>query len=356
MQIKLLTIRDYFDFFNFQDYGTGCGIDTETDSCENYFWAQTFLPKIFFDLENEDLIKNAFFVNQIENIPERIQVKFELFGIGNIGNFEAFIFKPWVVNIDNPMLFNMLESFHLFVPGVLFYNLIERLIFLEQLNPNVFESIRILQDIPTNTFCRFGLDREFVPKEFNSDKLVIQRIKPLEEKEILNFYSTHWEPISSELQNKYFRPAHNTWFRITYKESFNQLSGHRDSMANKTVGFLRLYHISNSFTGGISLEFIIDKKHRNKGYATEATMAIIHHLETNSYAISLGAVVNLTNEFSVRLFKRLGFSECSSGPYIRDNFTLPLFNNLKQLEAQFEAGDIAATILNKYADKYRRYF
>ena len=356
MRPKLLTIRDFFDFFNFQDFGTGCGIDTETDSGENYFWIQTFLPKNFFDLGNEDQIKNSFFVNQIEQIPEQIQVKFELFGIGSIGNLEAFIFKPWVVNIENSMLFNLLESFHLFVPSKLFYNLIERLIFFEQLNPNFFEFIRILQDIPTKTFCRFGLDREFVPKGFNSDKLVIQRINVLEESEILNFYSTNWEPISPELQNKYFRPANNTWFRITYKESFNQLLGYREQMVKKTVGFLRLYNISNSFTGGISLEYIIDKTQRNRGFATEATNTLIDHLENYSYAISLSSEVNLSNEFSVRMLKGLGFNESSSSPYNRDNFILPLINNLKHVEVEFHSGNIQATIMNKYAHKFRRYF
>ncbi|PIX13331.1 MAG: hypothetical protein COZ74_06855, partial [Flavobacteriaceae bacterium CG_4_8_14_3_um_filter_31_8] len=184
MQPKLLTIKDYFERFNFQEYGTGCGIETEPESGENYLWAQTFLPKDFFNLDHPSLIFNPFLRHQIEDIPDQVQVKFELFGIGSIGNVEAFVFKPWVVNVDNPMLFQLLEDFHLFVPNTLFYNLIERLIFLEQIDPNVFKHIRILQDIPSNTFQRFGLDRSNVTKVIKSGKLEISRIDEVDKSEI----------------------------------------------------------------------------------------------------------------------------------------------------------------------------
>ena len=58
MQPKLLTINDYFDHFSFQEYGTGCGIETEPKSGENYFYAQTFLPKDFFNLTGQSLFLN----------------------------------------------------------------------------------------------------------------------------------------------------------------------------------------------------------------------------------------------------------------------------------------------------------
>jgi hypothetical protein len=111
MQPKLLTIKEYFDHFNFQENGTGCGIEQEPESRENYFWAQTFLPKDFFNLDHPSGMFNLMLRHQIKYIPEQIQVKFELFGIGNIDDAEAFIFKPWVVNVDNPMHFQLLEDF-----------------------------------------------------------------------------------------------------------------------------------------------------------------------------------------------------------------------------------------------------
>jgi RimJ/RimL family protein N-acetyltransferase len=356
MQPKLLTIKNYFDRFNFQENGTGCGFETEPESGENYLWVQTFLPKDFFNLDHPSLIFNPFLRHQIEDIPDQVQVKFELFGIGSLDDVEAFIFKPWVVNVDNPMLFQLLEGFHLFVPSTLFYNLIERLIFLEQIDPNIFRHIRILQDIPSNTFQRFGLDRHKVPKVFKSDKLEISRLDEVDKSEISKFYADNWEGITPQLENKYFRPLLNTWFRITSEELNSQLFGLKQSTVRKTVGFLRLYNTNSSFTGGTSLEYIIDKAYRKKGYATQSSLALIDYLKNYSYAISLGAEVNDNNEFSKKVLKRLGFNESISGPFQSDNFGLSLFDNLKFLEENFDTGDIEVSVLNKYASKYSRYF
>jgi len=357
MQAKLLTIKDYFDRFNFQEYGTGCGIETEPESSENYLWAQIFLPKDFFNLDRPSLIFNPFLRYQIDDIPDQVQVKFELFGIGCLDDVEAFIFKPWVVNVDNPRLFQLLENFHLFVPGILFFNLIERLIFLEQLDPNVFRHIRILQDIPANTFQRFGLDRPNIPKLFKSGKLEISRIDEVNKYEISKFYEDNWEGgISSQLENKYFRPLLNTWFRVTSEEVNSQLFGLKQSTVKKTVGFLRLYNTNISFTGGLSLEYIIAKAYRKKGYATQASLAIIDYLKKYSYAISLGAEVNDNNEYSKKVLKRLGFTESKSGLLNSYNYGLSLFDNLKYLEGKYYTGDIEFSVLKKYANKYNRYF
>lgn len=353
---KLLKIREYFDRFNFQENGTGCGIETEPVSRENYFFAQTFLPKDYFNIDHPSLIFNPFLRHQIEDIPDQVQVKFELFGIGSVGNIEAFIFKPWVVNVDNPMLFQLLENFHLFVPNTLFYNLIERLIFLEQLDPNVFRHIRILQDIPNNTFQRFGLDRPNVPKLFKTGKLEISRIDEVNKSEISKFYENNWEGITPQLENKYFRPLLNTWFRVTTEEVNNELFGIKQSTVKKTVVFFRLYNTNSSFTGGMSLEYIIDKAYRNKGYATQVSLALIDYLKKYSYAISLGAEVNDNNEYSKKVLKRLGFTESKSSPFNRDNYGLSLLDNLKLLEEKYDKGDIEFSILNKYANKYKRYF
>lgn len=356
MQPKLLTIKEYFDHFNFQEYGTGCGIETEPESGEFYLWAQTFLPKDFFNLDHHSLIFNPFLRHQIEDIPDQVQVKFELFGIGSLDDVEAFIFKPWVVNIDNPILFQLLENFHLFVPSTLFYNLIERLIFLEQIDPNVFGHIRILQDIPSNTFQKFGLDRPNIPKGIKSGKLEILRLDEVDKSEISKFYSDNWEGITPQLENKYFRPLLNTWFRISTEELYSKLFGLKHSTVKQTVGFLRLYNTNNSFTGGTSLEYIIDKTYRKLGYATQSSLALIDYLKNYSYAISLGAEVNDNNEYSKKVLNRLGFSESKSSPYNSDNFNLSLFDNLKVLEENFNTGEIKVSVMNKYATKYSRYF
>lgn len=356
MQPKLLTIKDYFDRFNFQDNGTGCGIETEPESGENYFWAQTFLPKDFFNLDHPSLIFNPFLRHQIEDIPDQVQVKFELFGIGKLNDVEAFIFKPWVINVDNPMIFQMLENFHLFVPSTLFFNLIERLIFLEQLDPNEFRHIRILQDIPIDTFQRFGLDRPIVPKFFKSGKLDISRIDEVNKLEISKFYADNWVGITPQLENKYFRPLLNTWFRVTSDEVNIQLFGIKQSTIKKTVGFLRLYNSNSSFTGGTSLEYIIDKAYRKKGYATQVSFDLIDYLKKYSYAISLGAEVNDNNEYSKKVLKSIGFTENNSVPFNSDNYGLSLLDNIKHLEEKFDEENIEFTVLNKYANKYNRYF
>ena len=356
MQPKLLTTEDYFAYFSFQEYGTGCNVEQEPESGENYFCAETFLPKSYFDLDHPSLLFNPFIRHQLDDIPDKIQIKFELFGIGSLDNVEAFIFKPWVINIDNPMLYQVLESFHLFVPNTLFYNLIERLIFLEQINPSNFKYIRILQDIPSNTFQKFGIDRVNIPKVIKSDKLEITRIDEINKNEILNFYSDNWEGITPELENKYFRPNQNTWFRVTSEEIDNQWFGLKQSTVKKTIGFLRIYNKNSSFTGGTSLEYIIDKSNRNKGYASQASLSLINYLKKHSYAISIGAEVNDNNAFSKKVLKKLGFSESKSGPFIDDNFNLSLLNNLKDLEKKFDSQVIEVSVLNKYANKYSRYF
>lgn len=345
MQPKILTTDNYFKYFHFQEQGTGCGIEQEPESGENYFFAQTYLPKTFFNLDHPSLLFNPFVKHQLDDLPDKILVKFELFGIGSIGEKDAYIFKPWTIGIDNPILFNFLESFHLFFPSTLFCNFIERLIFMEQLNQESFRHIRVLQDIPTNAFQRFGLDHRNVERTFESSNLTISRIETPDKNEISEFYRHHWEGITDALEHKYFRPLLNTWFRVKLKS------------ADKTIGFVRLYNTNSSFTGGTSLEYIIDKAYRNKGYATESSLCVIKHLRKFSYAISLGAEVNDDNHYSIRVLKNIGFVESkSSSPFDRDNFRLSLLDTLQNIEKEFDNNKLELAIQNKYAQRYERYF
>lgn len=345
MQPKILTADNYFKNFHFQEQGTGCGIEQEPDSGENYLFAQTYLPTDFFNLDHPSLIFNPFIKHQLESLPDKILVKFELFAIGSIQEKEAYIFKPWVIDIDNPMLFGFLENFHLFFPSTLFYNFIERLLFMEQINQETFKHIRILQDIPSNTFQRFGLDKKNVERTFESPNLTISRIENPDKTEISEFYRQHWEGITEALEHKYFRPLLNTWFKVKLKSQ------------DKTIGFLRLYNTNSSFTGGTSIEYIIDKAYRNKGYATESSLSLINHLRKYSYAISLGGEVNDNNQYSIRVLKKIGFSESKSpSPFDRDSFHLSLLETVQNTEKEFDNNSLKISIQNKYAEKYGRYF
>jgi len=344
MQSKLLTREHYQEYFSFQEPETGFRIGQEPESQENYVNFQIFLPKTFFDLDHPAFLLNPFL--NTDAIPEKIHLNFELFGIGAMGKEEVFIFKPWVINVANPIMMGFLENFHLYMPSTLFYNLIERLIFLEQLSIEHFPYIRILQDIPQNTFKRFGLDRNLNPNEVKTSNLKIRRILNPDVSQITTFYEKNWEGISANLRNKYFRPSLNTWFEILKKGFWG------DSI----IGYLRLYNTSSSFTGGISIEYIIDRNQRKKGYATEATVEMVGFLKKYSYAVFLGAEVNKNNYASIRVLEKVGFIETSSSPLQRDNYIFSLIDKLEKLEKGLEEKKIELSIKNEYLNRYRRYF
>lgn len=345
MQARILTADDYFKYFNFNEPNTACGIEQEAESGENYFSAQIYLPKIFFDLDNLAITFNPLFRMQMGSLPDKILLKIELFAIGSIGEKEAFVFKPWIIGIDNPILYNALENFHLFVPSTIFYNLLERLIFLEQLNQQQFEFIRILQDIPSVTFQRFGLDRLEVNRAIASKNLQISRIDEPNTNEITKFYDDNWQGLTSALQSKYFRPLLNTWFKVKLNTG-----GH-------TIGYIRLYNNNNSFTGGTSIEYIIEKSYRKNGYATESASALINFLRHNSYIMHLGGEVNDNNEYSIKVLRKLGFENINNnGQFSNDNFHLSLLGGLRQMEGQYKQNNLEFRVQKQYVDKYRRYF
>ena len=131
----------------------------------------------------------------VDSIPDEIHVKFELFGIGSIGNRKAFVFKPWIINIDNPNIYNNLEKLHLFIPDYLFYNLIERLIFIEQFNWDQLNNLRVLEDISETEFEQFGLNKPTVPEFFMTERLRITKISNFDTNEIKKFYQKNGYPI-----------------------------------------------------------------------------------------------------------------------------------------------------------------
>lgn len=202
------------------------------------------------------------------------------------------------------------------------------------------ESVMVVANV-----CCFGLDKRNVERTFESPNLTLSRIENPDKNEILEFYRQHWESITEALEHKYFRPLLNTWFRVTLKSQ------------DKTIGFVRLYNTNSSFTGGTSIEYIIDKSYRNKGYATESSLSVINHLRKYSYAISLGGEVNDNNQYSIGVLKNVGFSESkSSTPFENDNFRLSLLDTVQTIEAAFDNNTLKLAIQNKYVEKYERFF
>ena len=339
---RILTPDIYFKYFQFQDNGACCGIEKESESLEDYFFAQPYLPKSFFNLDETFLFYHPNLKGEINNLPDKIFVKFELFAIGSLGESEAFIFRPWVLNISDPILYKLFENFRLYVPGTLFYNLINRLIFLEQLNQESFSKIRILQDIPLAHFQRFGINRPAVPSELVLDNLIFSRKDYPNKDEILCFFQKNGRPVTKDLEPKYFNYRSNIWFKIT-------------SPSQDEIGYIRLYNSSSHFTGGTSIEYIIDESFRNQGIATDAAKVAVLYLRKYSYSMFVDAEVNIDNEYSLRILKKLKFEEINSNTLSSKTFILDLLNDIKTIEGSFENGTLKASIKNRYAEKYKKY-
>jgi RimJ/RimL family protein N-acetyltransferase len=343
MEYKILTSETFLHYFmvNWQD--TGINIRYDNNYGEYSFNIITFLPKNFFDINNNPMFIPPLIRHQFDYLPEKIKFNFELIGIGNIGEHEAFVLKPWVNAYDNPMhpmLYDFFEGIPLFVPSVLFRYLIECGIFLEIINIQTFGQIKILHDIDIKTFKRFGLDRNETLPSFYTNNLNIFRIELIDENEILKFYTNNWDSISEDLRKMYFQPLLNTWFRIYLKTQ------------NKAIGFIRLYNRNRSFNGGFSLEYIIDKNYRNNGFATEASNGIIAYLKKYSHAISINAEVNENNIQSVNVLKKCGFTEHkSSSPFDRNNYHLSLLDSIKDIKKNNKI-----SIQSQYMQQYYRYF
>lgn len=80
---RLLFLEEYNKHFNLEEPDTGCGIETDNETGDNYFFIQIFLPKSFFNISPLTFLGNPL-VNE-NNIPNDILVKLELFGIGEVG-------------------------------------------------------------------------------------------------------------------------------------------------------------------------------------------------------------------------------------------------------------------------------
>ena len=345
MTVKLLCLDDYDKYFYFNQPETGCGFEMDRDIGDNYFFIQTFLPKSFFDIIPMDFIANPF-VRETD-VPENIHVKFELFGIGLAGKTRVFVFKPWIVNVDNLMLLTNLESSLFFIPEKIFFNLVLRLLFLEQFTLPQLHGVRVFEEIQSNDFNQFGLHRTSLPPCYETARFLLKNVVLKNaQKDIENFYAENDCKIEPHLTNKYFRANLNKWYAINGKNN------------NTIYGYLRIYSTSSSFTGGVFVEYIVNKKVRNKGVATESLKGLLNFLEEYSFAFTVSAEVNEDNEASIRVLKKCNFSRQKSGDILlSDNYNFNLIGKSStKLESEYYEDNLKFRIDRKYIEKFGRYF
>lgn len=346
MQAKILDADEFEKYFSFDAQDVSYSVKYDTENSENYFNIQLFLPKSFFDLDCSNVYLSAHEINR--NITENIFLNLELFAIGQLGTETAYIFRPWVIGIENSMIVAYLENFHLFIHGKLFHNLLERLLFIELLSKDNLYDIRILEEIPVKTFQRFGLDSTKLDIDSNSfntrSNLQISRLTGEVKEKVTEFYKKNWNELTPNLEIKYFRPLLSTWFEIKNKNE------------NKIVGYIRLYNSNVNFNGGFNLEYLISKEDRNKGYATEGVIRLIEILKTFSFAMRLSAEVNDDNYFSISLLKKVGFEPKETGIFSEENYTLSITNSINDLCNNCKNGKLDVSVYDFYIDRYPKYF
>lgn len=336
---KKLSFDEYEEYFQFIEDNTGCGIETEQGTWEEFFWIQVYLPRSYFYIDPSFFEANPFITD--DDLPEKIQVKFELFGIGHIEKRKSFVFKPWIIGIDNPNIYSQLENFLLFIPDNLFLNLIRRSIFLEQFTWDQLSKIRVLQDIRETEFEQFGLNAINTPQILQTERLDIVRIDIDKKEEIETFYNNNWMPIDNGLSSKYFRTSLNLWFQVNIKGN------------HTPIGYFRLYESNSKFTGGMSLEYVIEKNKRNNGFITEGINGIIDYLRKYSITHNLVADINDDNESSIRVIEKCGFKKFKS----KNDFFLDLISEIDaELENKTIRGLAEFTMESVYVEKFHRYF
>lgn len=347
MTTRLLIINEYHRYFKFNQPETGCGIAKDNDVGDDYFFIQTFSPNSYFNINPLAFIANPFI--RESDVPEQIHIRFELFAIGSVGDIRSFIFKPWIVNIDNPLMLQHLEDFVLFVPEKLFFNLVLRLIFLEQFSLLQLQNVRVFKNLSSEEFVQFGLHRKgnWLMPNFQTRRFSILYAGWKDyQKDIEKFYADNDCPIGYHLIDKYFRADLNCWYGIL---GINN-SAH--------YGFIRLYNTNSSFTGGTSVEYIVSKKVRNKGVATEALKGLFKFLEEFSFLFSVSAEVKRENVASIRVLEKCNFIEQKSDSILlNDNYSYNIIDSFSfKIEDNFEDGNLEFKVNNSYMDMFSKYY
>lgn len=335
MKKVILTIKMYRDFFYFQKPNTGCNIEKEDNTCENYFAFFTYLPVSFFNIDNP--ILSSF----ISNSYSEIWMRFELFGISDDEYDEYFIFKPWVIEIDNPVIYNAIENFHLYIPSRLFYDLLLSQLFMELFSVNQMKQIRILKDIPLVNISKNGLDRKHVPLHIASKRISMQRVSEFPIEAICDFYKTNWQGIDN-MKTIYFNSNLNIWFKIVLLE------------ANRCIGYFRLYSKSTIRDGSMAIEYIIAKNYRNNGYAVEALSLVKEYVSRYSYLSLLTAQVDESNEPSINLLRKENFEYHTPDSIMMTNYFYKLDAEIELYSKKHNPDEI--TFKTKYFNEFRRYW
>src|SRR5690606_26100986 len=63
---------------------------------------------------------------------------------------QSFIFKPWILNIDNQFVVRDMERFHLFIPAYFFHHILDKHIFMEAFKWEDISNIRIIEEIQSS--------------------------------------------------------------------------------------------------------------------------------------------------------------------------------------------------------------
>ncbi|MBS1571847.1 MAG: GNAT family N-acetyltransferase [Bacteroidetes bacterium] len=343
MKVKLLHLDEYNEYFNFTTPETGSGIEHDRDSGDNYFFIQIFLPVKYFDLDPFLFTLNPFI--REHDVPDSIHIKFELFGIGKAGMTRSFIFKPWIINVNNPAALRHFEDFLLYIPEKIFFNLSMRLIFIEQFSLPQLKKVRVYEDISDLEFIQFGLHRQYNPPSFETERLLITEMWSNPQDEIEKFYKKNDSEIEDRLLHKYFRQNLNKWYSINNKDY------------TERYGYLRIYNSDSSYNGGVFVEYIVEKKFRNQGIATEALTELIGFMEEHSFAFTMSAEVNTDNKASIKVLENCEFEKIESkNSSLRNNFTINLIREQSlRLESDYQDGFIEFRIETKYGEKFQRY-
>jgi hypothetical protein len=183
---KILSYQEYINYFDVNRMDCGNGIEPDNEFRDYYLFIQTYLPKSYFNIARPSMLDSFSFMGFNEKqIPDEVLVKFELIGKGEVENTKSFIFKPWIINIENQANSNHLEKFHLYMPDYIFYSIIDKAIFMEQFNWNQLSQLRVLKDVDKNEFKKFGLTTETVETmnfTTRSNESIIETDKSLQKK------------------------------------------------------------------------------------------------------------------------------------------------------------------------------
>lgn len=340
---RKLNYQEYREHFQFNRPDTGCGIEVENKTLDKCFCIQTYIPKSFlFNIPyNTDT-----FVIDWDSIPQEIHIKFELFATGSIGDAKSYIFKPWLLNIENITTCRILERFHLFIPNYLFYNLINRLIFQEQHTWKQLHELRIIQDTREAEFTKFGLLRYGGSAYYETNRLRVRMTIYPNPNEIKTFYRNNWDGIEPHLEKHYFNPSFNLWFEV------------KDLFTYEKIGYIRLYNKESVFNGGTSLEYIISKPRRGYGLTTEAVLGLIEYLKTYSMSFKISAEVDEENTSSNMVLLKSGFTKADSNhPMFKEDYVFDIVGRIdSELNTAIATGSIDFAVDKIYFEKYERYF